>query len=281
MADNILVTTDLSNNSKAGIRFAIQLAAQRGSYLIFYYAMELLKPARWNDRKFKEYSRIETAAAEERLDRFVKDVYRRMGMKPGAYECVVEIASSAGKAIVNYARKRGVSFICISTHGAGRLRRLIGTHTSYVIKHSSVPVLAIPKNYRRTPLSHVLYASDLTNLKDELDHVKEFANSTASTVSVVHFDSYMRPEEMKERFEKLTKQYRRPGIEFHLRHYDWEKPLTTNLKRVTRQLKPSVVALFTKQDRNWFERMFLSSKSAEASFKTERPLLIFPKKMDG
>jgi len=46
-----------------------------------------------------------------------------------------------------------------------------------------------------------------------------------------------------------------------------------------RKFKPSIVVLFTKQNRDWFERLFLSSKSADISFDTKKPLLIIPKKI--
>ena len=43
----ILVTTDFSANSKAGVRFAIQLASQIKCELIFYHILETLKSNAW------------------------------------------------------------------------------------------------------------------------------------------------------------------------------------------------------------------------------------------
>ena len=43
----ILVTTDFSTNSKAGVRFAIQLASQTKCELTFYNVHETLKSNAW------------------------------------------------------------------------------------------------------------------------------------------------------------------------------------------------------------------------------------------
>jgi nucleotide-binding universal stress UspA family protein len=43
----LLVTTDFSSNSKAGIRFAIQLAKQTGCHLVFYHVIDRLTPTMW------------------------------------------------------------------------------------------------------------------------------------------------------------------------------------------------------------------------------------------
>lgn len=40
----VLVTTDFSENSKAGIRFAIQWASQQRLSLIFVHVLHILRP---------------------------------------------------------------------------------------------------------------------------------------------------------------------------------------------------------------------------------------------
>ena len=48
----ILATTDFSPASKAGIRFAMQLAKQTKGTVIVFHAMGLPKPTRWDDNKY-------------------------------------------------------------------------------------------------------------------------------------------------------------------------------------------------------------------------------------
>ena len=47
----ILVTTDFSENSKAGLYFAIQLASQNDAELTFFNTYHILVPTAWNDAR--------------------------------------------------------------------------------------------------------------------------------------------------------------------------------------------------------------------------------------
>src|SRR5688572_29112816 len=175
MPDKILVTTDLSKDSAAGVKFGIQLANQRKASLIFYFMIDLQKPTRWSVDQFNRYRENEMAMGHQNLNRFVQDVSKRSGLRVGKYQCVVQEGSAVGEAILQYASKAKVNFICIGTQGAGTFRRLLGTHTSYVLSNSPVPVFVVPKGYRKEKVSQLLYATDLSDLKYELKSVTKFA----------------------------------------------------------------------------------------------------------
>ena len=57
--EKILVTTDFSANSKAGLRFAIQLASQYKFGLTFFHSYYVLIPTGWSNSKISEYKKIE------------------------------------------------------------------------------------------------------------------------------------------------------------------------------------------------------------------------------
>ena len=50
------------------------------------------------------------------------------------------------------------------------------------------------------------------------------------------------------------------------------------MRKEIKKEKPSMVILFTKQNRNWYDRLFLSSESADMAFNAQVPLLVFRKK---
>lgn len=273
----ILVTTDLSANSKAGIRFAIQLAKQAGSTLTFYHGLELDQPTRWSERRFDEYVKSETLQAVEKLARFIQTIYKDAGIKPGKHQLVVDRVSSLQKGIISYAVAQKMNFICMSTKGAGKIKRLIGTNTSAVISSSPVPVLAIPGNYRLERISDILYASDLTALPGELSKVKKFAAPVKAKITVLHYNYVYKIEEVRTRFNKIQKSQKTPGVKFFLEELSIENSLSEHLKKAVKKFNPSILVLFTKQNRDWYERLFLSSKSAEVSFDSKKPLLIYGK----
>src|SRR5688500_18286440 len=96
----ILVPTDLSGNSRAGMRFAIVLAAQTKQPLIFYHCVQYLRPTRWSEAQYESYRDTETTKAMLILRKFVTDVYKSAkGIKP-SFECFVEQQPDPSKAII-------------------------------------------------------------------------------------------------------------------------------------------------------------------------------------
>jgi nucleotide-binding universal stress UspA family protein len=277
MNNKLLVPTDISANSKAGIRFAIQLASQRKTSLVFYHCVRLLKPTRWTEAKYDEYRNRELKSLTETLITFVNRVYSQMGEKKTRVQFAVEEAADPARSIIQYAVKINAGAICMSTRGAGRLKKLIGTNTSAVLTSSGIPVFVIPKTYRRTAISNVLYSSDLDDLRLELKQVMRFAKQVGAKVSVYHYDYLLDLEETRQKLSKAVRPFKDSGVTFVFKKLNLEQSLAVHLARDFRKSRASIGVLFTNQRRGWFDRLFLSSKSADASFRSRIPLLIFPK----
>lgn len=273
----ILVTTDLSNSSKAGVKFAIQLASQYNAKLVFFNAIELLIPTRWNEVKVKVYMDDEIKTHNENLERFVKATYKECKKRPGKFECVIRYGAPVSDAILDFASEIGASFICMGTHGAGNLKRMIGTHTSTVIKKSSIPVFAIPKNYKPSPVKDILYASDLTGFKSEFRAVRGFAGKIGASTAVLHFDTNSSVHKPLTDLATLGKRLTKSRINFHLEKYNWEESMNWHIMKAVRKFQPDVLAMFTDNKRSWLEKLITGSKSVEVSFNSLKPILVFPK----
>ena len=278
MAKKILVTTDLSKGSHAGIRFAIQLAHQSGSVLIFYYVIEVLKPSNWSGKRFTDFAESEIRAGEGNLKSFIATAYKRARVKAGKHEFVVQIGSPVDRTIIRYSMERKVDYICMSTRGAGVIRRMIGTYTASVLRHSEIPVFAIPMTYRTEKISHILYSTDLLGLESELKKVKDFAHSLNARLSVIHYQYLYQLKEIRAKFEKIAQRNKESGVDFHFQNLEIDNTLNAHLMKTIRKFKPSLVILFTRQNRDWFEQLYSSSLSAKASYTTKKPLLVFSKK---
>ena len=81
----ILVTSDFSSNSKAGIRFALQLSSQTGYKLVFYHTVEIMKPTSWNDKRFKNLCEEKITNTSALFQKFVSDICEQAGHKPDKY----------------------------------------------------------------------------------------------------------------------------------------------------------------------------------------------------
>ena len=277
MKNEILVATDFSANSRSGIRFAMQLASQHSMPLVFIHVIEPLIPTKWNSVQAKKHMEGEINETTDRLQQFVKSVYDECQMRPGKYECVVRYGSSVDHAIIDYAVERKVGFICMSTKGAGPLRRIVGTHTSSIIKQSPVPVFAIPRNYKRSLIKDIMYASVLESIQQEFRKVRRFAEMVDAKVNVLHYEDFVKIGKPRTVFDKIAMRYSSSNVKFYLKRFNWEQSLAQQLKKAIRRFAPSIIILFTKHDRTWYERLLFSSKSADVSYDSKRPILIFPK----
>jgi nucleotide-binding universal stress UspA family protein len=274
----ILAPTDFSGNSKSGIRFAIHWAAQQKSELVFIHVLHILRPTQWSDSYFEKYAEQEEKICRTKFEKFITGIYSSMNAKPGRYSFVIVEGISADITIMDYCRKnKDIDYICISTRGAGKFKKIFGTNTGNLITKSEVPVLAVPKNYKVADIKNILYAADFRNYSSELKKVIEFALPLKATIEVLHFTW---PDEItfdEKTIETAFKKQYKFGLKIHFEKNDAVHSLIQNLQNQIRIRKPSVVIMFTNQQRTFFQKLFLSSKSEELSFQAKVPLLVFNK----
>lgn len=272
----ILVTTDLSNNSKAGLLFAIQLASQTKFELTFLHVYNILIPSTVHFKRVEEYEKNETKIIRDKLNVFVDKIYKGLGI-PNTNKNYVIHSSIFTQGAMEYAQENKFNFICMSTRGAGKFERFLGTNTSYIINNSDVPVIAIPHNYKSAKVTSILYASDLVNLEKELKSIVDFAKPLNAEVELLHFttplETLIDSKILKMSIRKLS-QY---DIKMNIKNTDVAETMITNLERALKNTKPSMLIMFTEQNRTLFQKIFLSSASAEYSFNAKIPLLVFNK----
>jgi len=273
----ILVTTDLSAGSKAGLRFAIQLASQSKFALTFFHSYNIMLPTAWTTAKIKDYERSESAKIQQKLDRFVEKIYQELGIKAQHNQCVIKSSVFAQSNIMEYAAEHHFDFICISTRGAGKLQRLLGTNTANLINNSDVPVIAVPYKYKSKIISNILYASDLANVERELEIVAEFAKPVKAEVQLLHFTTFLETRIDPKMMEQVTKKSGQLHIKLDIKFFEPAESLVSQIETAIARTKPSMLIMFIEHHRNLFEKIFVSSKSAEYSYHPTVPLLVFNK----
>ncbi len=273
----ILVTTDLSANSKAGIRFAIQLASQNNYQLTFFHVYHILRPTKWSDKVYTSFEHSENEKAKNVLLKFVTGLHKGTGGAAQKLNCVVQTGGTSGREIIRYAEENEFDYICGSRSGGGKTNMLFGSTISMLIKKSSIPVIAVPENYRKIPIKNITYASDLINIEAELKKVADFTGPLHANVELLHFktplDYLLESDQIKVIAGKL-KEY---SISTNFSGLDHGQTLISNMNKIFERTKPSMVIMFTKQNRSIFEKLFLSSISAEFAHLSKMPLLVFKK----
>ena len=273
----ILVTTDFSANSKAAMQFAIQLASQCDVELTFLHVQHIMRMTSWNEATYSAYEKSEIAQARKTLDSVVDSVYDHLKLNPVNQQCVIENSPFVDSTIMAYAADHAFDYICISARGAGMMEKLFGTTTANLIGQSSVPVIAVPGTYRAAKLASVLYASDLSNLSNQLTRVVAFAEPIAATIELLHFSMPSDPVTDPEIICSAVQKYTDYPVTIHLQPRDFETTLTADIDAVIKAQKPSLMVMFTTQKNGFFDRLFLSSNSVDYSFLTTIPLLVFGK----
>lgn len=234
-------------------------------------------PTGWNKNKISEYKKIEEKKIQNKLNRFVAAIYKNTGIDSLKFECVTKSSAFTENNIRKYAEENRFSFICMGTRGVGKFKRLFGTTTAKLIKQSRIPILAVPGNYRSNSISSILYASDLLNIEKELKKVIDFARPLNAQVVLLHFSPPYKFVDSK-MFETRVKNISRyENIDVHIENETHDKPGISIITSILKKTKSSMMIMFTEQQRNLFQKIFLSSKSVNHSFKTEVPLLVYNK----
>jgi nucleotide-binding universal stress UspA family protein len=274
----ILVPTDFSANSKSGVRFAIHWAMREKLELLFVHVLHILRPTHWSDPYYEKYTVQEKKVCIAKFEKFIRGIYNQMNVKPGKHSQIIIEGINADTTILDFCRNNpDVNYICISTHGVGKFKRIFGSNTGNLITKSPVPVLAVPKAYRIADIKTALYATDLRNYMEEIKKVVAFAVPLKTKIDVVHFTW---PDEVSfdaKTIEAGLKQQFGYTLKLSFEKNDAVHTLIENLQKQVRIRKPSIVIMFTNQQRTLFEKLFLSSKAEEFSFQLKVPLLVFNK----
>ncbi len=274
----VLVTTDFSVNSKGAIRFAQTLAKQSNEVEVtFYHSVHFMQPSMWSDTFFKEYKLDEIERLTAELSKFVYSTIGKDKDKFTKIKFVIDSSISTEKDILRYAEKNRMDFICMATQGAGLLRKVMGTHTSYIVNNSKIPVLVIPSHFRPKPLKKAIYLSDFENLKKEMGKVSQFVSFVKSNFEVLHYSSIESDKKKFERTKELFNSDNFLNTKLHIVKMNLDSSIVENISKYVTKSKPELLIMFTKREKSFFESLFLPSKSAELTYSTKVPVLIYSK----
>ncbi len=265
----ILVPTDFSACANNAVRYAIQLAAQSKSDLLFFHTVYSLKDDSVLMKQFPdEYKKLKEAA-KHKLCKNILLQYKKLSVKPGVIKCEIKFGEDFTKQLIALAGEVKTDLLVVGTHGAGVIKAaLFGSNTSHLIAKSPVPVLSVPGHYRFTAIKELVYVSDISNVTDEMRLIKSFCKKLSAKLAVVHFNYgwAKNPEELKG-LKKLSSS----KINFSDVKASIEIPLLVHIKRNNKN-KNSLVCLFHDK-KNLFQRFLSGSNAEEASMKMNTPVL--------
>lgn len=274
----ILVTTDFSANSKAGIKYAIQLAEQGNFKLRFLHVYHLMRPSQWSESQWTSYLDAESAVIKAKLEKFVTKVYESMGFVPKSLDCALERAVFASEGIFDHAVHNGFDCICVSTLGAGGIRKVLGTHTSWLLNNSPIPLLIIPKSIKVKNIGKIVYSSDASNLEQEIKQTVLFSKAIGAELHLLHFLMAGDSKEAAAGLEKQVKKITRYPVNLITPKRNILLSLSGDLGNTLKKAKPDLIVMFTRQKKGFLNTLFAAENTKSVADSTKFPLLAFMKK---
>jgi len=268
----LLVPTDFSNNANNAVKYANEFAQFTNSKILLLHAyMPLVGQYSIIPGIVAEDIAIERNNSQKKLEKLRSKLLQAKNVG------VVKIGDPIEE-IIKTADEKKTQLIIMGTHGSSGLKRvLFGSNTSNVISKSKVPVLAIPQRYRFKKIETIVYASDLKNTINELKHIIPIAKQLDATIEILNLDySFDENDKKKLIIEKKIKTLSYKKIKLIAQKATLEKTMIGQLKSYLVKRKPQILVMFP-ENRAWYDKILLSSKTEELSNQLKLPLLSIKK----
>lgn len=138
---HILATTDFSEQAKAGVSAAVELAQSLGSRVTLLYVAEDRMPpvvVPMSDEEVRELRDSHQRHAQEELERYAGEHLGGVEVDP------LVVVGRPYEQIVETARELGVDLIVMATHGYGFVGSVVfGSTAERVVRHADCPVMVV------------------------------------------------------------------------------------------------------------------------------------------
>ena len=269
----ILVPTDFSNNANNALKYASDFAKVINNKIVLLHSyLPIVGKYSVISGIVAEDIAIQKKSSEKKLEK-VSSKYVKV---PSSH--LVKIGDPIDE-IIDAAQKSKSQLIVMGTHGASGLKRILfGSNTSNVISKSNIPVLAIPQRYRFKKINSIVYATDLNNTINELKHIIPIAKQLNATIEVLKLNySYNIDDDKKPLIEKKIRALSYKKIKLIEQKATIEQTMIEQIKKYLIKTKPQLLVMFP-EDKAWFDKLFISSKTEELANQIKLPLLSIRKK---
>ena len=256
------------------MKFALQWADKEEVKLLFIHVLQVKRETGMTEHEYHHCIAGKLRHEKHVLETFLQAVFAEFNVQPEHYAIEVVEGFSADTSLLAYCERHSeISYICISTRGASGIQKVLGTNTGNLITASATPVVAVPLNYQENGLNKILYASDFMDYPQEIEKVINFARPLKAQIEILHFSW---PYEDYSDDSAFQRDYEY-GFTLSFPAHDVTQRLITNLHDEIQEKKPSVVVMFTHQEKKFWDKIFSPSKTELLSFRLDVPLLVFRK----
>lgn len=270
----ILIPTDFSLLARKAAEYAVSLSANIDAEYILLHCDNVPRPS---------YSFV------NKLD----DILRQEAMKT-ANELADSVRQSTGinakitcdftfgdpiEVLEKYSQEHDVDLIVMGTKGETVIQnQIFGSVAAGVLEHISCPTIFVPSNAESTNRpERIAFATDLTNVDEEIEELIAFAQFFNATIDVVHvYPDMIDPSTFDEEATKLEliAKTSYPQITFNA---VMDSDIIAGLDKFVESDHPDLIAMFTYKT-GILEYLFNTSYTEEMTMHSKTPLLIMRKK---
>jgi nucleotide-binding universal stress UspA family protein len=269
----VLVLTDFSPLSKVALQYAVRMSNKLGSELTVLNVVRLEGVPKSNMR-LKQVEQMLTKIAEEEGDKLIQEF---KGKTKAPIKFIAIKGHTVSAVVKQFTAKNYTNLVIMGSHGASQLKRLsLGGTTVSAIDSIVTPVMAIPKYAEFQGFERIVYATDLKNLKAELELIIPFASIFNTHIHAVHVVESVNKDVEEKRLaaEQAIARTGYKKIDFRL-IIDDDIPVA--IDGFIRQSKADLLTTFT-HELNLFEKLFGLSVTRELAYQGNIPLLAFKRK---
>jgi len=138
----ILVTTDLSDESRTAMEYAAWLASIEHSSVTLLYCVDNIPSVAYHtvDLTFDKFHAELLKQEQHRLNAFADSLHKDVKLKFD----VVMVEGNASRMIIRYAEKHKFDFIVMNTHGrTGIQHAVLGSISEKIVRQAPCPVITI------------------------------------------------------------------------------------------------------------------------------------------
>ena len=96
-------------------------------------------------------------------------------------------------------------------------------------------------------------------------------------LEVLHYSSFTLDKKKFEKSKELFEKEEFQNVKLNIQKNNMELSLIKRVSKYVKISKPELLIMFTNREKGFFESMFLPSKSAELTYSTKVPVLIYSK----
>jgi nucleotide-binding universal stress UspA family protein len=269
----ILVLTDFSPLSKLAVNYALKMGNHLPAEFTVLSVVRLDGVPKSN-LKWKQIEKALVTVAEEEGEKLLSELRSKTKSKL-TFKAIK--GHTVADVVRRYTQKHYTNLVVMGSQGASNLKKFrLGGTTVSVIDAIYAPVLAIPKQAEYKNFKHIVYATDLQNVKKELELIVPFAKIFGTHVHMAHVVTAVdkRMETERKFVEKLIAESGYDKIDFKLIIDD---DISEAIDLYIQQTKADLLTTFTHQ-LNLYEKLFGLSVTRKLAYQGNIPLLAFKRK---